>query len=191
MKKLALLAVGLALVSCNPEIKRPLPSQAQGKTTAKATSQNESEPDKGEVDSLLNQWHSAAGEADFEEYFGLMAENSIYIGTDATENWDLEEFKEFSKPYFDRGRAWDFTPIARNIYFSDSGTTAWFDELLDTHMGICRGSGALTYQDGKWKIVHYVLSMTVPNEQADEVTELKREVDSGLVNKPGLRGSLK
>ena len=191
MKKLAYLAIGVALVSCNPEIKRPLPPQEQEFSAVKAAAQKNSEPAKEEVKTLLDLWHAAAGKADFEGYFGLMAENSIYMGTDATENWDLEEFKEFSRPYFDRGRAWDFSPIARNIYFSDSGETAWFDELLDTHMGICRGSGVLSFQDGEWKIVHYVLSMTVPNEQADEVTELKGKSDSSLVQKSVFRGSIK
>ena len=49
---------------------------------------------------------------------------------------------------------------------------AWFDELLDTHMKICRGSGVLVDQgNGQWKIKHYVLSMTVPNENVDEIVK--------------------
>lgn len=188
MKKFCFLLLPLCLISCIDRLERPLPDTAQVKDPCAETKIS---PDKEEVSRVLDQWHEAAGKADFEEYFGLMAENSIYIGTDATENWDLEEFKDFSKPYFDRGRAWDFTPIARNIYFSEAGSTAWFDELLDTHMGICRGSGILSFQDGEWKIAHYVLSMTVPNEQADKVTELKQEIDSSVLGKPGLRGALK
>jgi hypothetical protein len=31
-------------------------------------------------------------------------------------------------------------------------------------MKICRGSGVLVKIDGKWKIKHYVLSMTIPNK---------------------------
>ena len=187
MKRLSLLALAFACYSCNTEIKRPIPPQQQDMAVTTAASERDSEKEKAEVDALLDKWHSAAGEADFEGYFGFMGENSRYLGTDATENWNLEEFKEFSRPYFDRGRAWDFTALARNIYFSDSGKTAWFDELLDTHMGICRGSGVLSLQDGEWEITHYVLSVTVPNEQVEEVTELKREIDSALVGKPGLK----
>jgi hypothetical protein len=40
---------------------------------------------------------------------------------------------------------------------------AWFDEL-STQMKICRGSGVLVKIGNDWKIKHYVLSMTVPNE---------------------------
>ncbi len=189
MKKLVLLAIGLTLASCDPEIKRPVASKESAATDA--AEERDSEKDKAEIGNLLDQWHSAAGEADFEGYFGLMGEDSRYLGTDATENWNLDEFKGFSKPYFDRGKAWDFTALARNIYFSESGKTAWFDELLDTHMGICRGSGVLTLQDGEWVIEHYVLSLTVPNEQVDKVTELKAEIDSSILEKGDFRGSIK
>jgi hypothetical protein len=30
--------------------------------------------------------------------------------------------------------------------------TAWFDELLDTQMKICRGSGILVKENKQWKI---------------------------------------
>jgi hypothetical protein len=33
-------------------------------------------------------------------------------------------------------------------------------------MKICRGSGVVVKIDGKWKIKHYVLSMTIPNKGA-------------------------
>jgi hypothetical protein len=37
--------------------------------------------------------------------------------------------------------------------------TAWFDELLNTQMKICRGSGVLVKKIGQeWKIKQYVLS---------------------------------
>jgi hypothetical protein len=48
----------------------------------------------------------------------------------------------------------------RTSYLFWSIKTAWFDELLNTQMKICRGSGVLVKIDGKWKIKHYVLSMT-------------------------------
>jgi hypothetical protein len=35
---------------------------------------------------------------------------------------------------------------------------------LSTQMKICRGSGVLVKIGNDWKIKHYVLSMTVPNE---------------------------
>ncbi|HET8855530.1 MAG TPA: nuclear transport factor 2 family protein [Salinimicrobium sp.] len=59
-------------------------------------------------------------------------------------------------------------------HFSESGKIAWFDELLDSSMGVIRGSGIAVLENGEWKIQHYVLSYTIPNELAKEVTELKR-----------------
>lgn len=86
----------------------------------------------------------------------------------------------FSKPYFDRGKAWSFTPLQRHVYFDKSGNIAWFDELLDTWMQLCRGSGVLVRENGGWKVAHYVLSLTMPNEAVDGAIELKREQDSVL-----------
>ena len=104
----------------------------------------------------------------------MLTEDAIYIGTDATENWNKQEFIKFAKPYFDRGRAWNFTALERNIYFSSDMKTAWFDELLNTQMKICRGSGVLVMDEkGNWKIKHYVLSMTIPNDNTNEVVKIK------------------
>jgi hypothetical protein len=108
---------------------------------------------------LLDSWHKAAAESD--AYFDKMTEDAVFIGTDATENWGKPDFQEFAKPYFDKGKAWNFTVLERHIYFDQSKKTAWFDELLNTQMKICRGSGVLVKIDGKWKIKHYVLSMTI------------------------------
>ena len=129
----------------------------------------------------LDNWHAAAGSADFEAYFGLMTEDAVFIGTDATENWQRNEFINYAKPHFDKGRAWNFTAVERNIYVSDVANIAWFDELLDTQMKICRGSGVLKKVNGKWKIAHYVLSIAVPNETVDELVKLKGEKDSLLL----------
>lgn len=120
----------------------------------------------------------AATEANFENYFGLLSEDAVFIGTDAAEVWNKRDFMTFSKPYFDKGKAWDFKPIQRNIYLDPSKEIAWFDELLDTWMQLCRGSGVLKKENGEWKIAHYVLSLTIPNEEIDPVIALKKERDS-------------
>ncbi len=138
---------------------------------------------KEEINKVLEDWHAAAAQANFEEYFGLMSGDGIFIGTDATENWQNKEFREFAKPYFDKGKAWSFTTLERNIYTSENGKTAWFDELLNTQMGICRGSGVLEKIQNTWKIKHYVLSIAIPNENVDEITQIKKEFDSTLISK--------
>ncbi len=130
------------------------------------------------VDALLTAWHRAAADADFDAYFGAMAPGAVFIGTDAAENWDREAFMAFSKPYFDQGKAWDFKALERHIFFSPDGQMAWFDELLDTWMQLCRGSGVAVKTPEGWKIAHYVLSLTVPNETIQEAIGLKKEKDS-------------
>ncbi len=133
------------------------------------------------IDQLLENWHQAAANADFDAYFGAMTEGGVFIGTDATENWDKKEFMEFSKPYFDKGKAWSFKAVERNIFLHDSGQLGWFDELLDTWMQLCRGSGVVQKVEGEWKIAHYVLSLAVPNENVDELVAMKKENDSILI----------
>lgn len=141
------------------------------------------EKDKAIINQLLNDWHAAAAKADYNGYFGKIADDGRYIGTDAAENWDKKAFEAFSKPYFDKGRAWDFKAVERNIYFSKDGKVAWFDELLDTWMKGCRGSGVLEKQGKEWKIKHYVLSMTVPNEVTNEVIPLKAKYEDAYIKK--------
>lgn len=136
---------------------------------------------KTEVNKLLDNWHKAASEANFDAYFNVLSEESIYIGTDATENWSKKEFIAFAKPYFDKGKAWNFKAIERNIYLSPDKKTVWFDELLDTQMKICRGSGILIKEKGQWKIKHYVLSMTVPNENVNEVVKIKSPLEDKIL----------
>ncbi|MGB5498556.1 MAG: nuclear transport factor 2 family protein [Maribacter sp.] len=136
-----------------------------------------------ELNAVLDTWHKAAAEANFDTYFGLMTNDGVFIGTDAMENWQNRAFKEFSKPYFDRGKAWNFTAVERNIYVNGTNDFAWFDELLDTQMKLCRGSGVLKKVNGSWKIAHYVLSIAVPNENVDELVQMKRGKDSLLMLK--------
>lgn len=133
------------------------------------------------IDLLLNNWHKAAATANFNDYMNAMTDDAIYIGTDATENWNKTAFMAFAKPYFDKGKAWSFTALERHVYFDKSGKIAWFDELLNTQMKICRGSGTLVKEGKTWKIKHYVLSMTIPNDNMDEVVKIKMPIEDKLI----------
>lgn len=173
MKKSLLLLICALCLSCD---------FGPDKITRKISEEKKTEAFSEEkVNEVLEDWHAAAANADYEKYFGLITDDGVFIGTDATENWQNQEFRDFSKPYFDKGKAWSFTTLDRNIYASDNGQIAWFDELLNTQMGICRGSGVLVKEDGEWKIKHYVLSIAIPNENVSEVTLLKKERDSLLI----------
>ncbi|MAJ31812.1 MAG: hypothetical protein CMC18_04045 [Flavobacteriaceae bacterium] len=137
---------------------------------------------KEQITSVLDQWHKAASDANFDAYFKLMDQQSIFIGTDPEELWNKKEFMDFAKPYFDRGKAWSFTSVERNIYIDNNEKYAWFDELLNTQMELCRGSGILMYTDEGWKIRHYVLSIAVPNEDVDQLVALKKKHDQSLID---------
>lgn len=135
------------------------------------------------IDNLLTQWHKAAEEANFDAYFSYFAENAHFIGTDASENWNVKEFKRYAKSSFESAPAWKFVPIERNIEMSQNEQFAWFDEILTSdHLGVCRGSGVLVIEQGEWKIVHYVLSLIIPNALAREVAEFKKKADAESVN---------
>ena len=116
-----------------------------------------------------------------------MTDDAVFIGTDASENWNIKDFKAYSKPHFDKGKAWTFHTLERNIYVDKSNKIAWFDELLDTSFKICRGSGVLEKANGKWKIKHYVLSMTIPNETSDEVVAVKDSIETNYIQKLKLK----
>ena len=166
MKKIVVILIGVVLFGCK---------------SAQPTYRLNQE---SEINLILNNWHKAAAEANFNNYFNAMSDDAIYIGTDPTENWNKQEFIKFAKPYFDRGKAWNFTALERNIYFSSDKKTAWFDELLNTQMKICRGSGVLVDEgNGNWKIKHYVLSMTIPNDNTDEVVKIKSLLEDTEIEK--------
>lgn len=139
--------------------------------------------DTDKINKTLDAWHKAAADASFEPYFALMADDAIFIGTDATENWNKADFKVWAKPFFDKGKAWNFTALERHIFFDATGKTAWFDELLDTQMKICRGSGVMVKIGKEWKVKHYVLSMTVPNDNVDEVVKIKAPLEDVIITK--------
>ncbi len=140
-----------------------------------------------EIDNLLTKWHKDAGESKLYEYLATLSHDAVYLGTDATEHWTKKNFETYCKPYFDKKTTWNFKLVKRNIYFSSDYNCAWFDELLDTDLGLCRGSGVLQKKENKWQIEQYVLSPTLPNEKTKAVVKLKREEDSLLIIKLGKR----
>lgn len=120
---------------------------------------------------VLDDWHDAAAHADEARYFGHFAPGGIFLGTDATERWDVGAFRVYAHPHFARGKAWTFTPKDRHVTVAAGGTLAWFDEALDTpHLGPARGSGVLVRDArGDWAIAQYNLSVPIPNERFEEV----------------------
>ena len=162
MKKILVVLVVVTLSGCK--------SMMENQTVSKAN-----------VNATLDAWHKAAAEANYNNYFDLMTADAVFIGTDATENWNKIAFQAYAKPHFDKGKAWSFTSLERHIYFDETGKLAWFDELLNTQMKICRGSGVLVKIGQEWKIKHYVLSMTIPNDNSNEVVNVKSFLEDELI----------
>lgn len=132
-------------------------------------------PDAGKVllaqqaGQMLDAFHAAAARADEDLYFGCFEPDGLFLGTDATERWTLDEFKTFALPYFQGDSAWVYTPVDRKVNVSDDLRYAWFDEqLTNAKYGPCRGSGVLHRSAGKWRIVQYHLTMPIPNDLAVE-----------------------
>lgn len=146
--------------------------------------QKETGSQNAEVGGFLDRWHLAAARADSATFFGSMADESIYIGTDATERWTKSEFISFAAPYFRRGKAWDFKPYDRDLHFTADGQHVWFSELLTTWMGICRGSGVAHKTDNGWQIDQYHLSVTVPNDAIRDFIKLVENFEQQQQTKP-------
>jgi ketosteroid isomerase-like protein len=127
------------------------------------------------INAMLDDWHDAAADADEARYFGAMAPEFVFLGTDASERWDVASFRAFSHPYFAKGKAWTFVPRDRHVIVSPNGDVAWFDEKLDSaSYGECRGSGVVRKVGDAWKIAHYNLTIPIPNDLAKSVVEMIR-----------------
>lgn len=128
------------------------------------------------INAMLDGWHAAAAKADEAQYFGAMAPEFVFLGTDATERWELAAFRDFAHPYFAKGKAWTFVPRDRHVVLSPQGDVAWFDEKVDSaSYGECRGSGVVRRIEGSWKIAHYNLTIPIPNALAKEVVAMIRK----------------
>ena len=96
--------------------------------------------DFNSLDQMIDNWHISAAQANFDAYFSVTTPNFVFLGTAPGERWAKPEFMAFCKPYFDKGKAWDFKPNKRNWQFAADGKVAYFDEDLQTWMEGCRGS---------------------------------------------------
>ena len=128
------------------------------------------------LDILLNGLHQDAHEGNYETYFERYTSDAVFLGTDKTERWTIQEFKEYAKPAFADGHGWTYEVVERN--WEGSGDTRWFDEILfNEKYGHCRGTGVVELINGEWKIAHYSLTLLIPNDIAAEVGSLTIEAD--------------
>ena len=131
---------------------------------------------RASTDELLDGLHRDAHEGNFQTYFARFIPDAIFLGTDKTERWTIEEFKTYAKPAFADGHGWTYRVIERN--WEGGGDVRWFDEILfNEKLGHCRGTGIVKLIDNEWKIAHYSLTMLIPNEIAAEVGSQTIKVD--------------
>ena len=130
-----------------------------------------------EINALLDGLHQDAHEGNFQSYFDRYTSDAIFLGTDKTERWSVEEFKAYAEPAFADGNGWTYSVVERN--WEGVGDTRWFDEILfNEKLGYCRGTGVVQLIEGEWKILHYALTMLVPNEIAAEVGAQTQEAEN-------------
>jgi hypothetical protein len=126
--------------------------------------------ERAAIGSAIDDFHDAAAKADEARYFGHFAEDGVFLGTDATERWDVAAFRAYAHPHFEKKKAWSFKSIRRIVTLDAGGSIAWFDEDLATpNLGPARGSGVLVKRGAEWKISQYNLAITVPNGRFDAV----------------------
>lgn len=124
------------------------------------------------IAAMIDDWHGAAAEADEARYMGHFTADAVFMGTDASERWTRQEFEAYVQTYFPQG-GWTYEPHDRHIRLSSSGQLAWFDEqLTNAGYGELRGTGVCRRVDGVWRIAHYSMTFTIPNETAKAVVGL-------------------
>ena len=132
--------------------------------------------DFSDINTLLDGLHEDAHKGNFAAYFDRYSSDAVFLGTDKTERWNIQEFKSYAKPAFADGHGWTYEVIERN--WEGSGDTRWFDEILfNKKLGHCRGTGVVEKVDGSWKIAHYSLTLLIPNDIAETVGSQSKRAD--------------
>jgi ketosteroid isomerase-like protein len=161
------LSVGVSISACAPS---PPPPRAAVPVVAPVVDRV---AETRAITAVLDDLHDAAAKADEVRYFAHYASDAVFLGTDASERWDLAAFRAYAHPRFSAGHGWTFRATRRAVVVNEAGTEAWFDEdLTGEKLGPARGSGVLHKANGTWLVAQYVLSLTIPNERFDAVHAL-------------------
>ena len=133
--------------------------------------------DKAELEaasSVLDSLHDAAAKADWDRYFKLYTKDAIFLGTDVSERWTMEQFKGYATPT----KGWVYTKRERHMAITPDKNTIWFDEVLDSQKyGTSQGSGLLVRTESGWRIAQYHLTFPMPNDLAEDFTAKIKEFE--------------
>jgi|SaaInlStandDraft_1057018.scaffolds.fasta_scaffold67487_2 hypothetical protein len=128
------------------------------------------EDPEASIHRVLDGLHESAAASEIDRYFAHYTEDAVFLGTDASERWTVDQFRDYAEPAFSSGRGWVYRVRSRNLIQTNSPDIFAFDEVLfNEKLGLCRGSGLIVREAGQWRISQYVLSMLIPNELAGEV----------------------
>jgi hypothetical protein len=127
------------------------------------------------INKVLDDYHQAAANGEWDIYFDLMSDDAVFIGTDAGERWVKQEFRQYSSG----SNGWVYTPQQRNVNITPDGLSAWFDEaLLSQSYGSSRGTGVLISTAVGWKISQYHLTLPIPNGMVRGITDQIKEYEA-------------
>lgn|GEM_PF-737153 len=127
------------------------------------------------VSAVLDELHAQAAAANFEAYFALFTNEAVFIGTDRTEYWPIDDFKAYAQPHFSAGNGWTYQPLNRAVHLHER--TAWFEEeLISAKYGRVRGTGVLVHEPQSsgasvWKVAQYNLTLPIPNSLFDDIAK--------------------
>jgi hypothetical protein len=115
--------------------------------------------------------HAAAANAQEDRYLAHFGDAAVFLGTDATERWDLPAFRAFVHEHFSKGHGWTYRARRRAVAFASDDRIAIFDEdLQNDRLGPTRGTGVLARDaGGRFRILQYNLTFTIPNERVEAV----------------------
>jgi hypothetical protein len=140
-----------------------------------AQSNQSQQTDIAAINKVLDDYHQAAANGEWDIYFNLMSDDGVFIGTDAQERWVKQEFRQYSSG----SNGWVYTPQQRNVNITPDGLSAWFDEaLLSQSYGSSRGSGVLISTAVGWKISQYHLTLPIPNGMVRGITDQIKEYEA-------------
>lgn len=140
-----------------------------------AQSSQSQQTDIAAINKVLDDYHQAAANGEWDIYFNLMSDDGVFIGTDAQERWVKQEFSQYSSG----SNGWVYPPQQRNVNITPDGLSAWFDEaLLSQSYGSSRGSGVLISTAVGWKISQYHLTLPIPNGMVRGITDQIKEYEA-------------
>jgi hypothetical protein len=123
------------------------------------------EADLADAARVLDALHREAAQANWDKYFALYRKDAVFLGTDASERWNMMQFEGYARPT----QGWRYEVTDRKLIQLDK--VILFDELLENDgYGVSRGTGALVLTDDEWKLAQYHLSFPIPNAMAKEIT---------------------